>query len=386
MTGALNLPNSNPTSDNQAARKKYVDEQVATRATPTDVSTAAGLRVLKAGDTMTGFLTLHANPTSDLQAATKKYVDTAVSGGTGGLVSKTYVDTADGLRVLKAGDTMTGTLNIAGTTNVIGVDTGSTGASIDVQASVTGIDSNAAYMTFHRPNKYAVRFGLDNDNKLKVGGWSMGNFAYEILNSNNWSTYIPNQASNDGRYVLKAGDTMTGNLKLPTYNESVTDNNHAVTKKYVDDGVSAATTAANTAKTTADNAATAAATANTNANTRVLKAGDTMTGDLTVQGKITASGEVTAYSDKRLKKNISDITNALNDISKLKGVSFERVSDNKKSIGVIAQDILEVIPEVVTEDKDGYLSVSYGNIVALLIEGIKELSNKVDNLEKQLNK
>jgi hypothetical protein len=111
-----------------------------------------------------------------------------------------------------------------------------------------------------------------------------------------------------------------------------------------------------------------------------------MTGSLAVQGSITATLDITAYSDKRLKKNILDIEDALNKISKLKGVSFERNSDDKKSIGVIAQDVLNVLPEVINEDKDGYLSVAYGNIVALLIEGIKELSNKVDNLEKQLNK
>jgi len=344
-------------------------------------------------------------------------------------------------------------------------------------------------MSFNRPAKYAVRFGLDNDNKLKVGGWSMGNVAYEILNSNNWSSYIPNQASNDGRYVLRAGDTMSGNLKLPTYNALVADNNHAVTKKYVDDAVGGGTTglvsktyvdsadglrvlkagdsmsgfltlnanptsdlhaatkqyvdsattglvsktyvdtadsarvlksgdtmtgflnlhanptatthasnkayvdtqvgtatsAAAAAQATANSAAAAAAAADTNANNRVLKTGDTMTGNLVVQGSITATLDVTAYSDKRLKNNIEDIKDSLNKLLKLKGVSFDRISDNKKSIGVIAQDVKDVLPEVVSEDKDGYLSVSYGNIVALLIESVKELSNKIDNLEKQLN-
>jgi hypothetical protein len=491
MSGVINMGNSKITqlpttglNDTDAVPKKYVDDAIgggtSGLVSKAYVDSADGLRVLKAGDTMTGALTLPAsNPTSDNQAARKKYVDEQVATR----ATPTDVSTAAGLRVLKAGDTMTGTLNIAGTTNVIGVNTGPTGASIDVQASVTGIDNNAAYMAFHRPSKYAVRFGLDNDNKLKVGGWSMGNVAYEILNSSNWSTYIPNQASNDGRYVLKAGDTMSGFLTLnanptsnfhaatkqyvdnavgggtsglvskayvdtadglrvlkagdtmsgfltlhsnPTSNlhaatkqyvdtglggkadsaslglylplrggtltnfltlhSNPTSNLHAATKQYVDTGVSAATTAANTAKTAADNAATAAAAANTNANNRVLRSGDTMTGSLAVQGSITATLDITAYSDKRLKKNILDIEDALNKISKLKGVSFERNSDDKKSIGVIAQDVLNVLPEVINEDKDGYLSVAYGNIVALLIEGIKELSNKVDNLEKQLNK
>jgi hypothetical protein len=281
MTGALNLPNSDPTLDNQAARKKYVDDRVATRTTPTDVSTAVGLRVLKAGDSMSGFLTLHANPNSDLHAATKQYVDAAVINGTSSLVSKTYVDTADSARVLKSGDTMTG------------------------------------FLTLH------------------------------------------------------ANPTAT---------------THASNKAYVDGLIATVTSAAASAQAAATAAAAAAAAANTNANNRVLKAGDTMTGDLTVQGKITATGDITAFSDIRLKNNITDIEHGLDKVLKLKGVTFDRITDGKKSIGVIAQDVLEVLPEVVNEEKDGYLSVAYGNIVGVLIEAIKELSNKVDNLEKQLNK
>ena len=79
-------------------------------------------------------------------------------------------------------------------------------------------------------------------------------------------------------------------------------------------------------------------------------------------------------SDERLKKNIKPIEGALNKVSKLVGVEFDWVNTDKKSIGVIAQQVEEVVPELVHTNSKGYKSVSYGNLVALLIEAIKELS------------
>ena len=91
-------------------------------------------------------------------------------------------------------------------------------------------------------------------------------------------------------------------------------------------------------------------------------------------GNWTAVGNVTAYSDERLKKNIKTISNALETVKKLRGVSFVRKDFDGKGIGVIAQEIEQVLPEVVVDGE--YKSVSYGNIVGLLIEAIKELANK----------
>ena len=91
-------------------------------------------------------------------------------------------------------------------------------------------------------------------------------------------------------------------------------------------------------------------------------------------GNWTAVGNVTAYSDERLKENIKTIPNALETVKKLRGVSFERKDFTGKGIGVIAQEIEQVLPEVVVDGE--YKSVSYGNIVGLLIEAIKELEKK----------
>ena len=91
-------------------------------------------------------------------------------------------------------------------------------------------------------------------------------------------------------------------------------------------------------------------------------------------GNWTAVGNVTAYSDERLKENIKTIPNALETVKKLRGVSFDRKDFGIKGIGVIAQEIEQVLPEVVVDGE--YKSVSYGNIIGLLIEAIKELEKK----------
>lgn len=107
-------------------------------------------------------------------------------------------------------------------------------------------------------------------------------------------------------------------------------------------------------------------------------------------GSLTAAGNITAYSDIKLKENIATIDSALDTTLKLRGVYYTRkdMSDNARKVGVIAQEIQEVLPEVVksVSDKNGdtTLSVDYGNITALLIEAIKELNAKVEDLQNQL--
>ncbi|MFV2015287.1 MAG: tail fiber domain-containing protein, partial [Candidatus Heimdallarchaeota archaeon] len=104
-------------------------------------------------------------------------------------------------------------------------------------------------------------------------------------------------------------------------------------------------------------------------------------------GTLTASGEVTAFSDIRLKENIRDIENPLDIVTKLKGVLYVRIEDKSERVGVIAQDVLKVLPEVVKlpHDKDGFYSVDYGKMNAVLIEAVKELKKENDNLKAEIN-
>jgi hypothetical protein len=107
-----------------------------------------------------------------------------------------------------------------------------------------------------------------------------------------------------------------------------------------------------------------------------------------VGGGIYSTGNIVAYSDARKKENIVTVDNALEKLNNLRGVYYNRIDDEtkKRQIGVIAQEINEVLPEVVTyaEDVDEY-GVSYGNIAGLLIEAIKEQNNKIVDLESKLN-
>lgn len=98
------------------------------------------------------------------------------------------------------------------------------------------------------------------------------------------------------------------------------------------------------------------------------------------------SGDVVAYSDARVKENIETIETPLDKVMKLRGVSFNKTGEERKSIGVIAQEIREVLPEVVHEQEDGMLAVSYGNIVGLLIEAMKEQQQQIEELKSMLGK
>ncbi|MBR5642809.1 MAG: tail fiber domain-containing protein [Salinivirgaceae bacterium] len=125
-------------------------------------------------------------------------------------------------------------------------------------------------------------------------------------------------------------------------------------------------------------------------------------GDMTVNGTITHSGLV-GPSDIRLKKDVQQLDGALDKVLQLRGVSFywknkEEMAvakgkdvnnmsygfDSEKQIGVIAQEIEEVLPELVVTDKDGFKAVKYENLTPLLIEAIKDQQTIIDGQNKKI--
>lgn len=247
----------------------------------------------------------------------------------------------------------------------------------------------------------------------------------------NFATTLSN---NIGTKVAKAGDTMTGALTL---SGAPTSANHAATKAYVDSAVSTGTGALDTDSVPegalnlyyTDARADARATLRINAATtdnisegtnlyytdaRVQNVIDTntagfvttdttytageglnltgtefamsgsYTGDFNVDGEIIATGDVTAYSDRALKRNIQTIENALDKVIAMRGVTYQK--DEKDGLGVIAQEVEEVLPEVVRQDQHGMRSVAYGNIVGVLIEAIKEQQKQIEELKSKINK
>jgi hypothetical protein len=105
-----------------------------------------------------------------------------------------------------------------------------------------------------------------------------------------------------------------------------------------------------------------------------------------VSGSIKASGTVVQGSDLRLKEDIRPIDNALSRVNNIDGVYFTYKDTKEKSIGVIAQEIQKILPEVVSEDNNGYLSVNYSGIVPVLVEAIREQSSIISDLEERLSK
>jgi hypothetical protein len=108
---------------------------------------------------------------------------------------------------------------------------------------------------------------------------------------------------------------------------------------------------------------------------------------LDVTGTIRATADVIAYSDARVKANLRPIENALEKISNINGYTYTRTDHEdkeKRHAGVIAQEVLEVLPEVVYKDSTDRYSVAYGNLTALLIEALKEETRKREVLEERL--
>jgi len=115
---------------------------------------------------------------------------------------------------------------------------------------------------------------------------------------------------------------------------------------------------------------------------------------LTINGAITATGDITAYysSDRRFKSNIQLIPNALEKVIKLNGVTWtwnedvNEVTKTTPNTGLIAQEVQEVLPEVVMEREDGHLGLDYSKMMGLLVEAIKEQQTQIHSLTLEIEK
>jgi len=103
--------------------------------------------------------------------------------------------------------------------------------------------------------------------------------------------------------------------------------------------------------------------------------------EIDVNGSIYVSGDIITESDIAVKENIIGLTNALDTVKKIQGVSFTKKDTKTNRIGFIAQDVQAVLPQVVIgEDK---LGINYPSMVALLVEAVKELSDEITQLKRK---
>jgi flagellar biosynthesis chaperone FliJ len=94
-------------------------------------------------------------------------------------------------------------------------------------------------------------------------------------------------------------------------------------------------------------------------------------------------------SDSRLKKNQKSIEDSLHKIKKMSAVSYEWKDDSKtgqkKDIGLIAQEVQPVFPEIVSQRKDGFLAIKYEKIIPILVEAIKQKQQKINKLKSVID-
>lgn len=122
--------------------------------------------------------------------------------------------------------------------------------------------------------------------------------------------------------------------------------------------------------------------------TKLDLTGGTLTGtlngtDASFSGTVTAANFNTT-SDARLKTNVETLTGSLDKVKGLRGVSFDWKATHVPDIGFLAQEVEEVLPELVNIDDAGTLSVKYSNIVAVLVEAIKEQQAQIDELKEKV--
>ena len=117
----------------------------------------------------------------------------------------------------------------------------------------------------------------------------------------------------------------------------------------------------------------------------------TVAGDISGSGTLRMNGDIIAYysSDERLKDNLIPISSASQKITQIGGYEFDWNKESKDyaghDVGVIAQEIEKVLPEVVITRQDGYKAVKYEKIIPLLVQGLKEQQEEINQLKKDLD-
>jgi hypothetical protein len=113
--------------------------------------------------------------------------------------------------------------------------------------------------------------------------------------------------------------------------------------------------------------------------------------DVLVNGDLNVTGDITAFysSDERLKNDIHPIKDPLEKVMSLSGNTFTWNEKSKyngtEDVGLIAQEVEAVLPEAVTEKDNGYLGVRYERVIPLLVEAVKELSGRVNEIEDAIS-
>jgi hypothetical protein len=263
----------------------------------------------------------------------------------------------------------------------------SVGLTVAGAGSPRGAQLNFVWNSEENPPSGALSYRV-NDDTSDIAAWSPWRTVWDQGNLTSVSQLTNDlgfiTSSSLTAYVQKAGDTMTGNLVIQSPNTL------PLTLR------GAATSAANFVLQSNATSGTAYwLTAKTDGTLHIGGVGSSepsgvivISGtDATFAGNVVAAGNVTAFSpsDARLKKNVEVIAGALDKVKRLRGVSYTLRDRERQEVGLIAQELKEVVPEVVRMGADGFYGVQYGNLVGLLVEAIKEQQVQIDELKARLS-
>jgi hypothetical protein len=217
------------------------------------------------------------------------------------------------------------------------------------------------------------------------------NGALKLNSTFNITDSTQSTSTTSGAFTVKGGVGIGSNLYVGG-NVILSNSSTLVSSAGSFGNIRIAITDDNTIDTSSGNLTLDSATNIVNINAATNITGNTaITGNTTITGDLNVTGDITAFytSDQRLKDNIVAIEDPLAKVLSISGNTYtwnEKSGKEGNDVGVIAQEVLEVLPEAVTTRDNGYLAVDYHKVVPLLIEAIKELSAKVDSLEKNTDK
>lgn len=320
--------------------------------------------------------------------------------GLGNVATETVGTSGDTIPKLNANNTHSGNFTVTGTFTSLGIDDNATAermqiTNTDIAIGATG--STGSFGIAHASDEAILLYGTSAA-RLSLYGGSHATDPNDIrLVSNNITVYQYDFSAQFHTFNNLAGDVIlraaadsarvyAGTAAIPGLNFAVdTDTGmYRISSNVI--GFSTGGTLAASINASGDVTAIRDIIATRNVSAVDIAASN----DITAGGDIIATGDVTAFSDLKLKKDVKTIEKALEKVNQLRGVEFLFKRNNQKSIGVIAQEVQMVVPEVVhshtdTGTNEETLSVAYQNLVALLIEAIKELSTEVVELKEQIN-
>jgi len=286
--------------------------------------------------------------------------------GSGGTVTIGLADSIGGNRTFSGNVTVTGNLTVNGTTTTVNSNTVNIGDNIIVlNSDEAGTPSQDGGINIERGT--STNAGLI---------WSEAN-----------DYWMAGLVGSEERIVVGAGNTSIttlGTITTGTWNGSV------IASAYLDaDTAHLSTTQTFSGAKTFSSAVTISnSTASTSTTTGALK----VTGGVGVGGDIFAGADIVAYasSDERLKDNVELISDPIGKVQALKGVTWEwndnasEAAKQSPNLGVIAQDVEKVLPQLVHDRDNGYKGVDYAKLTGLLIEAIKEQQKQIDDLKSRL--